>query len=395
MGLQEINMQPLVIVSSGAEILSSYLLEWVVRSRHENFSAIALNKKSMLDGMGFPVHHIDDYKRTRALEKFIKKLDEIAKENNNPVISVASDDDSHGLLIDAKKVLGNKIKISTCYALENGGLSKAEVFNYLKKANLDHLAAKSVIVYHERELDGLCEHFDGEFIIKPDQKPWKKNLQHGVKIFHGTEISQNREEISALLKSGTPWLAQERLKPFPDGERCVWVARNSLGCVTGEYVEHIKYPAAGGSGTWVKAIPTAGETSHIAAQIADVLDLHGLAEIPFLLGFNGTPKMLEINSRPWLQTELIETAGYDIVQAGLAAINESPIPPKTDYHQADWLHLERMLLAILKNDGLGTIGNAKSLFRALRQKPRLAVWSNTLPSIRSRYINIIFSKLMR
>lgn len=388
-------MQPLVIVSSGAEVLSSYLVEWAFKSKYDNLTIIALNKKSILDDMGFTVHHIDDVERDHALDQLIKKLDEIAKKNDSPVISLASDDDSHGLLIDAKKILGGKINISACRALENGGLSKAEVFSYLKNIGLSHMAAKTIIVNNEAELDELHQHFEGEFIIKPDQKPWKKNLQCGIKILQHTEINQNREEIKTSLKSGTPWVAQEKLRPFPDGERGVWVVRNSLGSVIGEHVEPIKYPAAGGSGTWVKSTPTTSQISPIATQIADTLDLHGLGEISFLLDANAQPKMLEINSRPWLQTELIEKAGYEIVQAGIAAINETPLPPKTDYHQADWLHLERMLLAILKNDGLGSLENTKSLFKALRQKPRLAVWSNTLPSIRARYINMIFSKLMR
>ncbi len=388
-------MQPLVIVSSGAEVLSSYLVEWAFKSNYNNLTIIALNKKSILDGMGFSVHHIDDIERAHALDQLIKKLDEIANKNDEPVASLASDDDSHGLLIDAKKILGDKIKISSCRALEYGGLSKAEVFTYLQNTGLDHLAAKTIIVNNEKELDELYKHFEGEFIIKPDQKPWKKNLQRGIKILHHAEINQNREEINAFLTSGTPWIAQEKLSPFTDGERGVWIARNSRGSVTGEHVELIKYPAAGGSGAWVKSTPPTGEISRIATQIADTLDLHGLAEISFLLDVNAQPKILEINSRPWLQTELIETAGYDIVQAGIAAIIETPLPPRTVYHQADWLHLERMLLAILKNDGLGSFKNTKSLFKALSQKPRLAVWSNTLPSIRARYINMIFSKLIR
>lgn len=388
---------PLLIVSAGAETLAASLVQWASKQKERDVYIFSLNDPSIFDKLKFRIKHCKNPSREFVKAELEEYINEIYAKLNIPVSALASEDDSHGLLISIQEKLTDRVRVSRCHAIRNGGLSKAEVFEELKKNNLAELMPPTVVVRQISDLYKLENALGSDFVIKPDHKPWKRVISGAGKLYRSFEIKKYRGEIDGLLGQGQPWIAQKKMRPFPDGERCVWVARGTDFILTGEYIERLKYPAHGGSGCWVQTNPTSSQLSDRAKLIADALDLHGIAEIPFLLDENNEPRMLEINSRPWLQTELIEYAGVDIIGLCVDAIEGQPSRQKYETplaRKADWIQIERFLSAVITGDGHGRWENLKKLITALRNRPMYALWSIKLHGVRWQFFRRLVSRIL-
>lgn len=386
----------LVILSGGAESVSIALAEWAWRRRHP-YAVVSLVARSVLKNAAGCVHFSSLMSRglgpEQASERLLDMLSCLRRSCSQGLVVFPTEDDGLRLL----NILGGRLngiaEFSRARVLRMGGLDKAELFQRLEAAGLGHLAAPTVVLDSPRDLDKAVERFGKSLVIKPAFKPWQRNLgPAGLKVITRRYDTQSLSEIRAELISAwhlcERWVAQPRLLPFVDGERSACVVRSPGqelelgGC---EVVERLKYPRAGGSAVWVGA-SRCRDTLPLAAAIAGAVDLRGVCEMSFLRDEQGRARLLELNTRPWLQIELVEKSGYPIISETIRALDGLPlIESGEQIEEREWMHIERLLLSLVSGDCGSRLEVGSRLMRSVGKRTIFAVYSSRLPGVRMRW----------
>ena len=300
-------MLDIVVVSGGAESVGASIVSWVNMC---GFPArvFSLNSDSLLHGMsGVQSIKTTPEKESRqiTLERLIEYIDSIYREKHEKVIAYPTEDDSLGLLLDVRKQIPHALSMSHCRALESGGLDKGELFSVLASKGVSKYLTPTISLHSWDDVKTASDQWQ-DMIVKPAFKPWSRNLQGGVKLFLKEELSTEiaRKEMETSWEQGIPWVAQPRLSISKAHERSACLVRGKKGIRYAEVVELSKYPGKGGSACWVQT--QSDQESKVllrncAQEIAEAVDLVGMAEISFLFNADGEPQLLELNARPWLQ----------------------------------------------------------------------------------------------
>lgn len=394
-----------VILSGGAETVSIALAAALNRLERA-YSVLSLNPTSLLEGAAGCVHYESVWSEGQSFDgtrqSLIERLTLLGAGQSAPVLVFPTEDDGLSLLNSARDALAKIARFSRGRALDSGGLDKNELFRVLKKKSLDILIPQSVELRAPEELPKILNALAGMAIIKPAHKPWKKTIDSiGSKVFDSQahlDPSGDPSRLMEVLRThwslSSAWIVQEKLYPFEDGERSACVVRNhSFEGI--QVVEQLKFPRHGGSAVVVKS-SLDRDLMPIAERIAEAIDLQGMAEMSFLQDHSGRPRLIELNTRPWLQIELVEASGFPIVEKTLQALIEEPtLSRKHTIKARQWVHLE----LLLRGWAYGDFGHRlKAIWQVLclfERWPILAVYSTKLPGIRWRWLKRNAIKLLR
>ena len=125
----------------------------------------------------------------------------------------------------------------------------------------------------------------------------------------------------------------------------------------------------------------------LATRIAETIDLIGVCEMSFLADSAGMPRLLELNTRPWLQIELVEKSGYPIIQETIRALaGYSLLADDRCIRERRWIHLERFLMYCLFGSAGSRLRLMKEVASTIRSRPIVAVYGSTLPNVRRKWI---------
>lgn len=394
----------LVILSGGAESVALAVAEAAWRSRTP-YAVISLVPHSVLEGLDGCVAYrtiwSPGFTPALAAERLCETIIAMAGPSAGGMLHVfPTEDDGLRVLHACRSRLTDVAVFSRSRALELGGLDKAELFQALQNAGLESHLAPTLPLDSLANLDHVLDRLGHDAVIKPAYKPWQSSLgASGLKVISASGDNSDRHELRARLYAAwhlsDRWIAQARLGPLRGYERSACVVRSD-GVVRGcEVVERLKHPQMGGSAVLVSTSRSRA-LMPIAQAIAEAIDLQGICEMTFLADDRGEPRLLELNTRPWLQLELLERSGYPIVRETMCAL--AGVPLEADFavtDTRDWIQIERLLLALLSCRSLQRLRAILNAFTKLFRRPIVAVWSSELPGVRRRWLTANFRRLSR
>lgn len=318
---------------------------------------------------------------------------------SQPTIVLPTEDDGLSILHAAAPRLAPTVRFSRAKALRSGGLDKAELFEALAAAALDDAIAPTLLLSRPEDFISAVEQLGTDCIVKPAFKPWRAALgPDGLKVIsrRGHEADAAVvERIRAVWTLCPRWIAQARLNTFDGAERSAAVVRGGGRIVGCEVRERLKHPRMGGTAVWVESRPET-DLLDVAARIADAIDLEGICELSFLGGPDGSPRLLELNTRPWLQVELVERSGFPIISETVCALRDAHLPvTAAQIVPHHWMQPERWLLALLRGDRRAALGNLRSILRVPRSRRIWSIWSSELPGMRTRWLRKVVGSAWR
>jgi hypothetical protein len=391
---------PILLVSGGAESVSVSIADWA-RSSGREIVVYSLVRSSLLEGVSGSglVRYAPVGARAVVLDDLAACIADIRAQSTAPVIAFPTEDDSLGLILELCQRMGEaELACSRCRALFGGGLDKASLFDFLQAAGLGELIADTLTVRSEADVAGARAAFGEQVILKPASKPWAGTLESGAKIHSDAELLTERSarERARDFGAGKPWVAQRRLELLRGGERSACVVRDVHGAVLYvEVVEWLKYPARGGSACIVETQPDEERLRDATLAILGVLDTVGIVELSFLADEEGRPRLLELNVRPWLQIDLLQSSGFDMLAAAEIALSGGSIGSRdVTIRRRTWISLERLLLKFAIGDGSRWI-TLRDALAALARRPVMSIWSTSLAGVRWRWIRRLFVRFVR
>lgn len=390
-----------LLVSGGAESVTVAIAEWAIDSGREVvvYSLVPSSILAGLPGIG-RVAYAPSTTRDgvlAALDAFIRRMSEL---EGSPILAFPTEDDSLGLLMELSATLGDHVlSVSRCRALTKGGLDKAELFSHLKAAGLEAIIAETMSVMDESDVSAARAVFGEDVIIKPASKPWSRSLSGGAKIHSGSELDSQGAVGDRLrdFSTGRPWVAQRRLSPLGGGERSACVVRDANGSVRyAEVVEWLKYPERGGSACIVETQPGGNELWEATIAILSAVDAIGIVELSYLADSSGKPRLLELNPRPWLQIDLLQSAGFDVLGDAAKVLGGGAVRPEVvAVRPATWVSLERLLLKLLSGDGGSRWRTLRAALGAFARRPRVSTWGSRLPGVRKAWLVRNLQRMVR
>ena len=391
---------PILVVSGGAESVSVSVVDWA-SSANEAISVYSLVRCSLLDGLPGvgALRYAPSGDRDVVLADLAAWIRSLRSQSDSAVIGIPTEDDSLGLLLELGEKLGDGVVVcSRCRALPTGGLDKASLFSRLQAKGLGHVIAQTITIRSEDEVPRAMAILGEDMILKPTSKPWAATLESGAKIHSGADLASgvSAAERQRDFARGRPWVAQRRLAPLRGGERSACVVRDRHGFVLyAEVVEWLKYPARGGSACIVETQPDAQGLREATLAILEALDAVGIVELSFLADADGRPRLLELNPRPWLQIELLQASGFDLLDAARLVLAGGAIKSKDlALGRRTWVSVERLLLKLASGDG-SRWHTLRQAMAAIRRRPMLSMWSTSLPSVRWRWLRRMIVRVFR
>lgn len=383
---------PILLVSGGAESVSIAIAEWAIAAGRR-LIVYSLVGKSLIEGVRGVERTVyaPSADRAEVVEDLRGVIVRLYAATGAPLVAFPSEDDSLGLLLQLSTELGEQVlSCSRCRALPGGGLDKAELFSCLESAGLGAYIADTIAVRSEDDVSKARTVLGEDMVVKPSSKWWGANLQGGAKTHSGDELVAiaPAQERRRDFDVGRPWVAQRRLGALAGGERSACVVRDGSGALRyAEVVEWMKYPVRGGSACIVETQPDSLALHEATCKILSAVDAVGIVELSFLADEMGCPRLLELNVRPWLQIDLLQWAGFDLLGDAEDALRWKGIEAaEVRVRRATWVSVERILLKIARGDGGSRWKTFASALRALSKRPRVSTWSTRLPGVRWRWV---------
>lgn len=388
-----------VVISGGAESAAVSVVEACLRAGFGT-SAIAMRRNSLLRAFrGLVRLDVLEHAAPDVLaDMLLQRLEMLAGPRGLAV--VPTEDDGLFLLNRLHGRLPRNVRFARARALAMGGLDKAELFAALLRAGLAELVAPTVELSRPDDFPSACAQLGADCIVKPAYKPWRASLgPAGLKVIcrrGATEPDASVVRRLAAVWGLCPrWIAQQRLHPFDGCERSVGVLRGAGRFAGVEVRERLKHPRDGGTAVWVESSQSS-ELFGIAETVAAAIDLEGIAELSFLRDARGAPRLLELNTRPWLQVELVERSGFPIVAESVRVLHggsPSLSHPEVTVHH--WLQPERWLMAALTGDRSAALRGMREFLRVPADRRIWSTWSSRSRGIRLRWLWSMLSRAMR
>lgn len=400
MGLRVSLIPRFLLVSGGAESVSTAIASWAF-SRKIPYALFSLRADSILKSapgvVAFSCVKSGSAEAdvATALKEFLVR--ERLADLRLP--AYPTEDDSLRLLHLLECLHPGSVLHSRCLQLPGGGLDKAELFDFLKAAGLQDVIAPTKTLRCVADIKTAYSELGSDLVIKPVSKPWLSNISSdGLKVLSPSAlpIGEVIDSLDSRFQRGEVWVAQKRLYPLEGAERSACIVRNTGRLRYAEVAELWKYPKAGGSACWVVTQPASRLLVSATERIAKALDIHGLAELSFLADEEGRPRLLELNTRPWLQAELLVHAGFDVFQETLAVLSgEDPQSGVPVLRERSWVSLERLLQSIWTGDAGQRLRAIIRLRKVLGARPFYSMWSDELPGVRYAWSKRMLRRLFK
>lgn len=383
-----------VILSGGQEVVSIAIAEALVAAGVP-YRVIALRPNSLLRGLPGCMG-VADFSRFSSCpdamrERLVNELADCSARAGKRVVVFATEDGGLRCMNEFVKDVLTYAEFSRARALGMGGLDKAELFQALSSSDASDIVPRTVVLDDVEQVPDAMDALGVDAIFKPALKPWDMDLglMSGKVVGKGAEDEDFASVVRRIRKAwplSSRWVAQERLSMFEDGERGSWLVGNGVDYEGISFVERWKHPRQGGTACLVDAYSATAETKDPAVRILSAIDFVGLAEVPFLVGKDGRPKLLEINTRAWLQVGLAEACGFNVVTGSISALETQSCPSPVDAIPRSWVHVERAILAILGGSTAGRFRSALELMATVRGDSVIAAYSCRLPHVRRRWL---------
>jgi len=397
-----VTTQPkIVILSGGAESVSLAVAESLWHQGLQ-YAVISIVRDSLLYSLpgcvsfttiwSFGLDSKTAGRRLRAC------LQSIHNDVNNKLIVLPTEDDTLFLLNSCRDEIESVARFSTARYLQLGGLDKAELFQYLQERGFDELIVPTIEISCPDQAFKAMELFGNDAVFKPAFKPWSVTLgTSGAKVISQSDYYESPERIVQQLGEvwslGDRWIVQQRMDTRSGAEKSACIVRGDRvgGC---EVSEIYKYPSMGGSAVFVQSVSTRA-LMPFAEKIAIEIGLVGMCEMTFLPDSAGHPRLVELNTRPWLQIELIEKSGYPIVQETIRALQGLPLEAdESQIEPHEWIQIERFVLGWLVGSMSPRWQSLKRVFKSIRSGAVFAIYSSKLPGVKARWVKKILRRLL-
>ncbi|WP_221899305.1 hypothetical protein [Xanthomonas sp. SI] len=352
-------MPELLIISGGSEIVGLALAE-AAHIAGRNYAVFSLVPHSLLKNAPGCIDFMDlsplleDWNALQ--DGFLKALMHATALAGEKLPIFPTEDGGLRLLNECRDDVLRYGEFSRARALKMGGLDKAELVEFsLKHCASDYLATSIVLDGPEQAILAL-EKLGPDAIFKPALKPIHMDLSPlgggGTKVVTRQDHKENASSIVNRLTRAWSvserWIAQPRLVTGSSQERSVCAVRDTNGYVhANQVVEKAKHPAMGGTAYWVSTEETTDLLSP-ASNLMEALEIVGICELAHLPDGSGKPHMIELNTRPWLQIGLIESAGVPILDKAILALRGKSLPKEsTSAKNHQWVQIERFLMALI------------------------------------------------
>lgn len=385
-----VNDHPWAVILAGGLEIPALALARAFQRAGIPWAVIGLRRNSLLRGLPGCLAFADlsGFKNTEALhEALIHNLTAWRARSAGRLACFATEDRGLRCLNEWRDDILPLAEFARARALRMGGLDKAELFTALAD---EPASARTRVLSDPSKVDAVLDELGDDTVFKPALKPWDMDLSvlgNGAKIVTRRE-GESRWALCRRLEAAWPlsarWVAQPRLREYADGERGAWVAGAPAFYAGIGFVERLKHPRSGGTGCWVEA---GGDPALVAPaqRILSAIEFVGLAEVPFLLDGEGTPRLLELNARAWLQVGLAERAGLPVGAIAYHALTGVAIPVTAHIAPASWVNVERALLAMWADPERGKrLSQLWSAWR--RDAAELAMYSDVSWRIRARWL---------
>ncbi|MBD8524190.1 hypothetical protein [Pseudomarimonas arenosa] len=391
-----------IILSGGLEIVSLAVAETLQRAGI-GYRVISLVPRSLLRGAPGCERLVDlaqvASKPERLRVALLECLYDWQAADSRKLVLFATEDGGLRCLNEFAEEICQVADFPRARALRYGGLDKAELFLHLANSGASQDIPATEVLDDLEQVPAALRRLGDCAIFKPALKPWDMDLSRmGAKLVT-RQGGESDRELMARLSRAWPishrWVAQQRLRPYGNGERGVWAVRGAHSIDAIEFVERWKHPASGGTGCWVETTQE-DQLKSAGTRILEALDYRGLAEIPFLQQADGSPRMLEVNQRAWLQVGLAEHSGAAMVLNTLRALSDEPLSDsQATFVPRTWVNLERAAAAAVSGDNGGRSSACVTLIRLLLSRPQLAVYSSRFPRVRRRWVARMAGKVGR
>lgn len=393
----------IVILTGGMEIVSVSIAE-ELEGNSLIYAVISLLPKTLLDKAKgcHKIFYIHKEKESidKLRTKLLNILFELHKQAGRKLILLATEDGGLRYLHELSEDILRYAEFPRARALGYGGLDKAELFEYLKKTPASKWLPETLILNDFEEAEGALLKLGQNAIFKPALKPMDMHLSSMgsakvVSISNSESVSELLVRLKKAWPLSTRWVAQERLITGAGGESGAWVVRGDNESNTVQFSERWKYPKIGGTGCWVET-QSGDQFTNAAAEILSAIDYIGLAELPFLQAEDGSYRLIEINTRAWLQVGLAEKSGLQPILRTINACSDelkiSETNKKTNYRE--WINFERAALAAISGEVGSRLNALGTLLKITLRKPVIAIYGTSVKGVKARWISRVFKKIL-
>jgi predicted ATP-grasp superfamily ATP-dependent carboligase len=392
-----------VIVSGGSEVVGLALADAANRSAIP-YAVISLVPRSLLRKAPGCVAWVDLHPHLgsqRGLrDKFMDALSKLSKKAGQRLAILPTEDGSLRLLNEDRDEVLPFGEFSRARSLRMGGVDKAEVVALAERLKITEGLVPSMVLHEPDDALSALHAYGQDAVFKPALKPLDMDLSAmgagGLKVVSVSHVHESPEQLLARLRKAwhmsERWIAQPRLKVGENLERSVCAVRN--GAVRAcQVVERAKHPRMGGTAYWVST-EQRRDLIPVATRLLDALDVLGICEMSYLPDAKGVSQLIEFNPRPWLQVDLVERAGFQIVSETIAALAGHRVNSQAlQIARCDWLQPERAVLAALS--GQLPFRQLKSMLSpSVVRSTVFAGYSTAVPGARGQFLSRLVRKLV-
>jgi len=397
-----VTTQPkIVILSGGAESVSLAVAEslW---NQGLQYAVISIVRDSLLYSLPgcawFSCIWSERLDPITAARRLRGCLESIYDKVNDNLIVFPTEDDSLFLLNSCRNKIDYFAKFSTARYLKFGGLDKAELFQYLQERGFNELLVPTIEISCPDQAFKAMELFGNDAVFKPAFKPWSATLgTSGAKVISQSVCQESPDrivqELHEVWSLGGRWIVQQRMDTRSGAEKsaCIVHGDRVAGC---EVSEIYKFPRMGGSAVLVRSVNTRA-LMPFAEKIANEIGLVGMCEMTFLPDSAGHPRLVELNTRPWLQIELIEKSGYPIVRETIRSLQGLPLEAdESQIEPREWIQVERFVLGWIVGNMAPRWQSLKRVFRSIRSGAVFAIYSSKLPGAKASWVKRNLRRLL-
>lgn len=390
-------MKPAIILSGGAEIISVSVAQELMEHK-VNIAIFSLVKNSVLRGINYLAFEECDWppkdqqKLTEQLIIFAKNIG-ATQDNKLPII--ATEDGGLRFLYENSSALNQYLCFGGAKALRYGGLEKAELFDSIRDIDI---SVPTISVSQLEEVENAINKFNKKCFIKPALKPFSMNLggmkSKAIEVSPNSKILKELKEVWGLSKK---WVIQERLNTPESGEYNIYFNIDKFGnIVTLSSNELWKQPKKGGTGCWVESNLNIDED--IIKKLSIILDkinFIGIGEASFLFDNFGKLRLIEINSRPWLQIEIAKHSGIPMIHIYYLILIDKYVFKSYEKKKTSWVNFERIMIAAFSGEQGSRILSLYKALKATLTADVIAIWSSSLPKVRYYWILKLLSKIKK
>lgn len=393
-------MSAAVVLSGGSEISGLAVAEALYRSRIP-YHVVSLSRRQLLRGAPGSLSCVSLHDLVGDPERLGERLIGCLADWSSrcDLVAFATEDLGLRCLNEFASDVLRYAEFPRARALRMGGLDKAEFYEGLRIHPEASYLPPTRIIKSLADAEAALDQLGEDVVFKPALKPWDMDLRSmGSKVVTRAARDRSCDEVLERLRRALPlserWVAQARLAPYPEGERGVWAVRTLTTTRALQVNERWKYPEQGGTACWVE---TVSETDLVPAMdsLLQRLDCIGLAEAAFLLGKAGDARLVELNTRAWLQVGLGEAVGLQAVAGTYRALTGEPEPSVPAGKGRGWINIERCAMSLARPSSRPWLVRIMELLGGLSRSPVLAIYSTPFPGVRRRWLIGLAATVLR